>query len=319
MLYPPPRGLKKSRGTEIRLDGPGNPDLAAHLLHRFHDWGCERNPFPPVFLHPCKALLTVHIDPVLTLRLRRVLQLTRQTIHVRLELVQGTKRSGINRHEKMPHIRLRLVNIHTKTRRRAAQDPAEHIHHQSQPVALMPRMLLPLAAQRQDPTTKPSRQCVENHVRIRSSPPRRINSPARGHSLLQTIINLQFSPRHHGGCHVQDERLLLRGGRSETDRIGPQNRGPAKSRDNERCSVGHADPYQIVLQRHQTIVAGNSVMVRVSHRNDAYRRLLGLSYRQLHSSAPNDLAQALAAVDHCSRLCLPEDPTLVCGLCPAVL
>src|SRR5437016_11882255 len=126
MLYRPPGGGKKSRGTEqrYRLDWPGDSDLAADLLHRFHDRAGERNSFPPVLLHPCKALLTMHIDPVLTLRLRRVLQLPRKTIHISLEVVQRTKRGRINRHEKVPDVRLRLVNIHAKTRRRTTQNPA---------------------------------------------------------------------------------------------------------------------------------------------------------------------------------------------------
>src|SRR5213592_3110489 len=139
MLYRPPRGVEKTHDTErYRLDWPWNSDLAADLLHRFHDRGGERNSFSPVFLHPCKALLTMHIDPVLTLRLRRFLQLPRKTIHISLELVQRTKRGRINRHEKVPDVRLRLVNIHAETRRRTAQDTAEHIHHQSKPVALVP-------------------------------------------------------------------------------------------------------------------------------------------------------------------------------------
>src|SRR6266516_1623356 len=141
MLYRPP-GVGKNPGTpskgRYRLDWPGDPDLAADLLHRFHDRGGERNSFPPVLLHPCKALLTMHIDPVLTLRLRRVLQLPRKTIHIPLELVQRTKRGRINRHEKVPDVRLRLVNIHAETRRRTTQDAAEHINHQSKPVALVP-------------------------------------------------------------------------------------------------------------------------------------------------------------------------------------
>src|SRR6266487_4860780 len=127
MLYRPPGGGKKSRDTEqgrYRLEWPGDPDLAADLLHRFHDRGGERNSFPPVLLHPCKAFLTMHVYPVLTLRLRRVLQLTRKTIHITLELVQRTKRSRINRHEKVPNVRLRLVNIHAKTRRRTTQNAA---------------------------------------------------------------------------------------------------------------------------------------------------------------------------------------------------
>src|SRR5436309_268245 len=96
---------------------------------------------------------------------------------------------------------------------------------------------------------------------IRSPRPRRVNGPAHGHSLLQTIVHLQFPPRYNGGCHVQDERLFLRGWRGQADRIGSQDRGSAKSRDDEGCGVGHADPYEIMLQRHETIVAGNSVMV----------------------------------------------------------
>src|SRR5207247_9284396 len=110
-----PRGREKSRDTEqgrYRLEWPGDPDLAADLLHRFHDRGGERNSFPLVLLHPCKALLTMHIDPVLTLRLRRVLQLPRKTIHISLEVGQRTKRGRINRHEKVPDVRLRLVKIH---------------------------------------------------------------------------------------------------------------------------------------------------------------------------------------------------------------
>src|SRR5438094_9822555 len=137
---------------------------------------------------------------------------------------------------------------------------------------------------------------------IRSPRPRRVNGPAHGHSPLQTIVRLQFPPRYNGGCHVQDERLFLRGWRGQADRIGCEDRGSAKSRDDEGCGVGHADPYEIMLQRHETIVAGNSVMVGVSHRDYAHRRLLGLSYRQLHSSACDNLASVLADVVHCSSL-----------------
>src|SRR5205823_12393096 len=77
--------------------------------------------------------------------------------------------------------------------------------------------------------------------------------------------------------------------------------------------------YEIILVLHETIVTDNSVIMVVSHRDYAHRRLLGLSYHDLHSSASNDLAKALAAVDHCSRLGLSDDSALVCEFCPSVL
>src|SRR5919108_1892552 len=130
----------------VTLDWPGNAEFVAYLLHRIDNRHGQRYSFASVLFHFCETLLPVHVDPVLSVCLRRVFQLVRKPIHVPLELVQGTERRGIDGHEKVSNVWFRFVNVNPQPGSRPTQDPTENINHERETVALVARVLFSFAS-----------------------------------------------------------------------------------------------------------------------------------------------------------------------------
>src|SRR5947208_16176108 len=90
-----------------------------------------------MFVHEREALLPVHIDPLLSMGLRAVLQLPREAVHVPPEFVERAERRGIERHEEMPDVGLFLIRVHLESGRRTADHAAEDYDHVGQPISLL--------------------------------------------------------------------------------------------------------------------------------------------------------------------------------------
>src|SRR5947209_10687659 len=139
------------------------------------------------------------------------------------------------------------------------------------------------------------------------------------HRLTEPIVHLDLAARHRGRRHVQDECLFLHCGRREADRIRAEDRGATERRDDERSCVRHADADQIVLEGHEAVVARDPVVIRIADRDDADRGVPRFSDREIHPLLPDDLAEALTAVNEGGRLGLSDDATLVGRLHRALL
>src|SRR2546428_4790478 len=103
----PIKGANGGRFVDLRR--PGDAEVGADFLERLDDFRVERNPFFSEFLHADEALFAVHIDPLLPLGLRAVLQFSGEAVDVPAELVERTERTRVPRGEKMPHIGPSLV------------------------------------------------------------------------------------------------------------------------------------------------------------------------------------------------------------------
>src|SRR5206468_368748 len=86
-----------------RLDGgpgvgsrwPSDPEISSDLLETVDDFRVQRDPFLSKLLHAREALLSMHIDSLLSLRLRAVFQLANESVHVPPELVERPERRRI--------------------------------------------------------------------------------------------------------------------------------------------------------------------------------------------------------------------------------
>src|SRR3989442_5963399 len=75
----------------------------------------------------------------------------------------------------------------------------------------------------------------------------------------------------------------------------------------------------MVLEGHERVVARDAVVIRIAHRDHADRGVLRLPDRQVHRFLPDDLAEALTAIDESCCLRLPNDAALVRRLHGALL
>src|SRR5207249_6584730 len=76
----------------------------------------------------------------------------------------------------------------------------------------------------------------------------------------------------------------------------------------------HADADQIVLERHQAVVARDPVVIRIADRDDPDGGVLRLPDREVHRSLANNLAEALSAVDERGGFRLPDGAARVLRL-----
>src|SRR5436309_7018342 len=139
------------------------------------------------------------------------------------------------------------------------------------------------------------------------------------HRLPESIVHFDLAARHRRRRHVEDERLLLHRGRSKADRIRAEDRCAAEGRDAERARIRHADADQVVLERHEGVVARDAVVIRIADRDHADRGVPRLVDGQVHRFLPHDLAEALTPIDEGRRLRLPDHTTLVRRLHGALL
>src|SRR5207245_4823912 len=117
--------------------GPRNAEVGSDLLEAVDDLRIQRDSLFAELLHPREALLSVQIDSILTVRLRTLLQLAREPVHVPPDLLARPDRGRVEGHEEVPDVRLLLVRVDLQPGRRAAADAAEDADHQSQSVSLV--------------------------------------------------------------------------------------------------------------------------------------------------------------------------------------
>src|SRR5439155_6628582 len=109
-------------------------------------------PLLPVIHQPREALHTVHVDAVLAMSLRAVLELAGEAVHVPPELVEGPEGRGIEGHEEVADVGPLLVGVDLESGRRAAEDSAEDVDHQGEAVALVASEVLSFAPEGEQPS-----------------------------------------------------------------------------------------------------------------------------------------------------------------------
>src|SRR6266704_1832826 len=306
--------VRTPRQAARRSPGTGDAQVVPDLLQLLRHLRTERDSFLAVRLRAGIALLSVHVDPILALGFRALLQLARESVHVPLELVERPEGRGVEGHEEMPDVGPLLVGVHLQPCRRAAQHAAQDVDHEGEAVALVPTEVLALASEREEAAAESGGECLQHPRGVRRTASRLINGPTVRDRLPQPVVDLDLAPRHGRRRHVEDERFLLHRRRGQGDRVRPEHGDAAERRHDEGRGVRHAHADQIVLERQERVVPRDSVVVRVPHRDDADRGVLRLPDRDVHPLLAHDLAEALAAVDERGRLRLLEDAALVVRL-----
>src|SRR2546426_12709640 len=108
------RRLGRSCTERRSVDASGRPrdaEVGSDLLEAVDDFRIQRDSFFAEPLHPCEALLSVNVDPLLTVRFRTLFQLARNPTHVPSELVLQPERPRIQSHEEMSDVRLLLLLV----------------------------------------------------------------------------------------------------------------------------------------------------------------------------------------------------------------
>src|SRR5256712_1912368 len=147
--------------------GPRNPKVDSDLLETVDDFRIQRDALFAELLHPCEALLSVNVDPLLTLCSRTVFQLARKPVHVPPELVERPERGRIEGHEEMSNIRFLLVRVDLQTRRGSAQHAAEDVDHEREAISLVTAELLAFATERQEASAEALREGIQHPGGIR--------------------------------------------------------------------------------------------------------------------------------------------------------
>src|SRR2546425_4325668 len=151
-------------------DASGSPrdaEVGSDFLETIDDFRIQGDPFFAELLHPREALLSVNVDPVLTLRFRAVFQLACQPVHVPPELVERPERGRIEGHEEMSHVRFVLVRVDLQSRRGSAQHTAEDVDHEGEAVSLVTAELLAFTAERQEAAAEALREGIQHAGGIR--------------------------------------------------------------------------------------------------------------------------------------------------------
>src|SRR5438552_14979211 len=93
--------ISATRGKRLNqlVVRPRESQIRSDLLEVLDDLRIQRNPRLPMFVHEREALLPVHIDPLLSMGLRAVLQLPREAVHVPPEFFDQAERRGSAGHE----------------------------------------------------------------------------------------------------------------------------------------------------------------------------------------------------------------------------
>ena len=253
----------------------------------------------------------MHIDSLLPLRLRAVLQFSGEAVHVPAELVERTERTRVQREEEVPDIGPLLVRVDLQPRRGAAEDAAQDVDQEREAVSFVAAEVLAFSAEGEEAAAEALRQSVQDARRIRGASSGFIDRPTVWNRFPRAVIHLDFPARNRGRGHVEDERLLVHRGSRQTDRVRAKDRDPPKRRHDERGCVRHAHADQVVRKPHHRVIARDSVVIRVPHRDDADRGVLRLPDREVHRTRADDLAQALPAIEQRGRFRFFDHPALV--------
>src|SRR5439155_14673335 len=69
-------------GPGVGSRWPSDPEISSDLLETVDDFRVQRDPFLSELLHAREALLSMHIDSLLSQRPRAVFQLASESIHI---------------------------------------------------------------------------------------------------------------------------------------------------------------------------------------------------------------------------------------------
>src|SRR2546425_5556751 len=145
------------RHTEIR------PDFLQAIDALCGEWDALLS--EPV--HARVTLLSVHVNPLLALGLRAVLQFPREPIHVSSEFVERSEGRRIEGEEEVPDIGPLLVGVHLKARRGAAEDAAQDIDQEREAVAFVAAEVFAFATEGEEAAAEALREGVQDAGRIR--------------------------------------------------------------------------------------------------------------------------------------------------------
>src|SRR2546426_4681231 len=175
--------------------GPRDLQVRADLPQGLNDLRPERDaPLHAVSLER-EALLPVHVDPVVALRLRPVLQALEVLAHLALHPGKGAERLDVDRAEEVPHVRTVLVHVCPTAKRGRGERRAQQLHRQREAVALVAGELLALAAEREDSAAAAVLEIVEHLARGGRPVALRVDGPSPGHRLPEAVVHPQLSPR----------------------------------------------------------------------------------------------------------------------------
>src|SRR6266567_4544062 len=196
-----PEGGRSSRG-------PLDANLLRDFLQALDYLRIQRDAFRSERLHAGEALLAVHVDPLLSLGLRAVLQLPREAVHVSAELVEGPEGARIEGHEKVPNVGALLVCVDPKARRGAAQDAAQDVDHEGEAVAFVTAEVLAFAAEGEEAAAESLREGIQDAGGVGRAPARLVDGPSVGNRGSGSVVHLDLAARDRRRGHVEDERLL---------------------------------------------------------------------------------------------------------------
>ena len=281
----------------------GTCDLGRHLVQLAHETGGERDALASAPLLALPLRLPGHVDAILSLRLRRVLQRLEEIVHVGLERGEVTESCDVDRAEEMSDVSAGPVRLAPGPHIReagAGQDPGQDIHHDGEAIALVAAQF-PRSAERREEAR------LVGHVRISGRLPLVVERPSRRDGVAPSAGDRELADRHGAGRHVEDERAVAPGGSGHRDRIGAEHRLAAVGRDNGGSRVRHAQADHLVGERHHGVVGGRAVVIRVAAGHESHAVGPGLRDGELHGEGGSVVAERLLAVDDRRRTLVADD------------
>ncbi|CFU58793.1 Uncharacterised protein [Bordetella pertussis] len=192
----------------------------------------------------------------------------------------------------------------------AAQRAAQHLGHDGQAVALVAAHLGG-AAQRREAAFGALEDELHGGGRIGHAGARPVHRPAGRQGLAVVVVHLDLVGGHGGGSHVEQQRVVVGGGRAECDRVGAQHGAGAMGRhhDERGGAAGH-QRHGAALHRQARVDAGRAEMMRIAHRHRAHAMLERLVDRHPHGLRRHRVAQAAHAVEQGAGRALAHQPRL---------
>ena len=127
------------------------------------------------------------------------------------------------------------------------------------------------------------------------------DDPARGHGLVQLGVDFDLAALDDGGGAIEEKREFLVGGHGERERVGAEHVLDAEGGRDGGAGVGAADADHAGFDGHEGIVAGDAEVGGVADGDHAQTVFLGLADGEGHGLVRDDVAHAVAAVEHGGR------------------
>ena len=211
-------------------------------------------------------------------------------VHVRLEILNRTEASDIDRHEP------RHVGVLLQVRASAApgEDARQHIDHHREAVPLVARSFAGggFTQRRERPLLGASRGGFLERLAVL------IDDPAGwdGHAI--PVRTPDLAVRHGTRRHVQHEGALDCGGSREGDRVRAETGTRAVGWTNAPVRVGDRHSDHVLARRHHGVVPDHANVPALNHAHVRDSRGLRLRDRQFHRAVPAHHAQTTRVGDH---------------------